>query len=120
MIFGGFNQVNNFYQLILKQKTMSKIDSDILAKKVYDTYCKAVGGKAFNGDPLPHSSEFFNDPTKERQANAWRKALDEPYVLLLTTTQNLGHPAYNVSSSTTIAIDELRDKAFDYLEIPKK
>ena len=38
---------------------------------------------------------------------------------LLKATQNLGHPAYGLSSSTTFAIDELREELFDYLEIPK-
>lgn len=45
-----------------------------LAKKMYDTYSDKVGGLAFNGDVLPHSSEFFNDPNKSKQADAWRAA----------------------------------------------
>ena len=45
-----------------------------LAKLMYDGYCEAVGGKAFNGDPLPKSNEFFEDETKQKQANAWIKA----------------------------------------------
>lgn len=94
--------------------------SEVLAKKVYDKYCEAVGGKAFNGDPLPKSEEFFSDPAKQKQANAWREALKEPYELLLEVSKNLGHPAYNVSFSTTIGIDELRERALDYLEIPKE
>lgn len=44
----------------------------------------------------------------------------EAYELLLATTRNLGHPAYGHSSSTTDAIDYLRDQAFDYLGIPKE
>lgn len=43
-----------------------------LARRMYDAYCIAVGGKAFNGDSLPSSTEFFEDSTKEKQANAWR------------------------------------------------
>lgn len=42
-----------------------------LAKLMYDDYCEAVGGKAFNGDPLPNSREFFNDESKKKQSNAW-------------------------------------------------
>lgn len=38
---------------------------------------------------------------------------------LLRATQNLGHPAYGLSSSTTSGIDELREELFDFLEIPK-
>lgn len=45
-----------------------------VARAMYDRYCEAVGGKAFNGDPLPTSQEFFTDTTKEKQANAWRAA----------------------------------------------
>lgn len=44
------------------------------AEKMYDGYCEAVGGKAFNGDPLPPAVEFFADPTKTKQSNAWLAA----------------------------------------------
>lgn len=47
-----------------------------LAHRLYDDYCKAVGGKAFNGDSLPPSSEFFADETKQKQADAWRVVAD--------------------------------------------
>lgn len=43
-----------------------------VARKLYDAYCQAVGGTAFNGDPLPKSEEFFEDQTKRKQADAWR------------------------------------------------
>ena len=43
-----------------------------LAHKLYDAYCVEVGGKAFNGDPLPKAEEFFDDSTKKKQADAWR------------------------------------------------
>ncbi len=43
-----------------------------LAAELYDTYCVAVGGKAFNGDKLPLWSEFSTDPNKTLQADAWR------------------------------------------------
>jgi hypothetical protein len=42
-----------------------------VAIKAYDVYCKAVGGVAFNGTPLPTGEEFFADVTKEKQANGW-------------------------------------------------
>jgi len=95
------------------------MDKDILAKKTYDAYCEAVGGKAFNGDALPNSTEFFSDPSKQKQADAWRKALEPTYNMLLATTRNLGHPAYGQSTATTMAVDELREEAFNYLEIPR-
>lgn len=45
-----------------------------LAHLMYDVYCTAVGGKVFNGDALPTAIEFFNDKSKEKQANAWRSS----------------------------------------------
>ena len=50
-----------------------KVTVEELAMKMYDEYCACVGGKAFNGDPLPASEEFFADQTKSKQANAWRQ-----------------------------------------------
>lgn len=47
-------------------------DIEAEARAMYDDYTAAVGGKAFNGDDLPPASEFFEDPSKQRQANAWR------------------------------------------------
>lgn len=48
-----------------------------IARDLYTTYTKAVGGIAFNGDPLPGASEFFGDPTKKKQADAWRAVAKE-------------------------------------------
>lgn len=48
--------------------------SEIITKfagQLYDTYCVAVGGKAFDGAPLPSWEEFSKDPSKEKQVNAW-------------------------------------------------
>lgn len=45
-----------------------------LAGEMYDAYCDAVGGLAFNGYPLPAWSEFGSDPSKQKQANGWRVA----------------------------------------------
>lgn len=38
---------------------------------LYDAYCKAVGGVAFNGDPLPDWDTFRADPAKQKQVDAW-------------------------------------------------
>lgn len=48
------------------------MNTEKLAKILYDKYCEAVGGKAFNGDDLPKSEEFFSDESKQKQVNAWR------------------------------------------------
>ena len=31
-----------------------------------------MGGKAYDGRPLPCGTEFMSDPTKQKQADAWR------------------------------------------------
>lgn len=49
------------------------------ARLFYDDYCESVGGVAFNGDPLPPASEFFEDPKKQLQANAYRHATERLY-----------------------------------------
>jgi hypothetical protein len=51
-------------------------ESRKLAKIMYDAYCKAVGGVAFNGDALPGSEEFFSDPTKAKQRDGWDAAAE--------------------------------------------
>lgn len=48
-----------------------------LAAFLYETYCAEVGGKAFNGDPLPSWEEFSADPAKQKQADAWRKVSEQ-------------------------------------------
>ncbi len=49
---------------------------------LYDAYCAAVGGVAFNGDPLPDWQTFRADPAKQKQSDAWiavaRAATGEP------------------------------------------
>lgn len=42
-----------------------------LAATLYSNYCAAVGGKAFNGDPLPSADEFFKNKSKSKQSDAW-------------------------------------------------
>jgi hypothetical protein len=38
---------------------------------LYEEYCSQVGGKAFNGDPLPDWATFRADPSKLKQSDAW-------------------------------------------------
>jgi len=49
-----------------------------------------------------------------------QEALKDTRELLIQTTRNLGNPAYGQSTATTMAIDELREKAFNFLGIPKE
>lgn len=61
---------NNLEEVKIVDRNIDTVE--ILAHKLYDKYCKSVGGKAFNGDDLPKAVEFFNDESKRKQANAWR------------------------------------------------
>ena len=59
------------------------INREIVAKELYTHYCTAVGGVAFNGDPLPDWEEFSTDPTKKKQSDAWLATADRALELLL-------------------------------------
>lgn len=59
------------------------INRDIVAEALYTTYCAAVGGVAFNGDPLPDWDTFVSDPAKTKQSEAWLAAADRAMQLLL-------------------------------------
>lgn len=66
---------------------------DTIPAMLYDVYCHLVGGKAYNGDKLPPSSEFFADKNKELQANAWRGAAASlnaaPFINLIIKQNNI-------------------------------
>ena len=47
------------------------------AADLYTVYCAAVGGAAFNGDPLPDWETFQADESKAKQVNAWREVAAE-------------------------------------------
>jgi|TARA_R110000787_G_scaffold336_8_gene1218 hypothetical protein len=38
---------------------------------MYTAYCEAVGGIAYNNDPLPTWDEFYKDSNKTKQSEAW-------------------------------------------------
>lgn len=58
--------------LALIQTPKEQPDLDEHADLLYSVYCEAVGGVAFNGDPLPAWADFAADPNKQKQADAWR------------------------------------------------
>lgn len=47
-----------------------------LAADLYETYCQAVGGVAYDGKPLPSAEEFFADPAKDKQSKGWLKVAE--------------------------------------------
>lgn len=55
----------------LNHKTIKTMNTEKLAGILYETYCRKVGGKAFNGDPLPDWNTFRGDPAKTKQSDAW-------------------------------------------------
>ena len=59
------------------------INREIVANELYTTYCAAVGGVAFNGDPLPAWAEFAADESKSKQSEAWLAAADRVMELLI-------------------------------------
>ena len=44
---------------------------DSLAEELYETYSEAVGGKSFDGSPLPSWEIFKKDPEKIKQVRGW-------------------------------------------------
>ena len=50
---------------------------ELITEVVYNDYCQAVGGIAFNGDPLPDWEEFQSDPNKVKQSSAWRQSVSK-------------------------------------------
>lgn len=53
-----------------------------LANLMYTTYCNAVGGKAYDGKPLPLWEAFVADPAKTKQADAWHEVAAVAFDLL--------------------------------------
>lgn len=60
-----------FATFLANQAAAEDITLDLQAGFLYDAYCHAVGGKAFNGDPLPSWGVFRDDPLKAKQSLAW-------------------------------------------------
>jgi hypothetical protein len=50
------------------------VTDDEVGRIAWDTYSKAVGGKAFNGDPLPTWDVMCKDEKKENLVVAWKRA----------------------------------------------
>lgn len=52
----------------------TNVTDDEIGRIAWDTYSKAVGGKAFNGDPLPSWDAMCKDEKKENLVVAWKRA----------------------------------------------
>jgi hypothetical protein len=60
-----------------------------LAATLYTTYCMAVGGKAFNGHPLPDWERFAADPAKATQSAAWVRVAEVAQYLVDETERRI-------------------------------
>jgi hypothetical protein len=56
---------------ILQDQRTEWHDPEVLAKELYTLYCEHVGGKAWNGDPLPTWAQFYSHAKKSKQATGW-------------------------------------------------
>ena len=54
-----------------------------VAMAMYDEYCRKVGGKAYDGRPLPTSKEFFEDESKVKQQRGWFAAASKAIEILI-------------------------------------
>jgi hypothetical protein len=72
------HRITHGFVLFKLNMRKSNVTDDDLAALAYETYCKAVGGKAFNGDPLPSWTVLKElavaDPKKENICVAWKRA----------------------------------------------
>ena len=59
------------------------INEEQVAGDLYTAYCKAVGGKAFNGDSLPDWGAFRDDPSKKTQSDAWVEVANRAIEMLV-------------------------------------
>ncbi len=65
----GVGQI--FFVKPTTKQTKVMPDMEKIAGALYEEYCRQVGGKAFNGDPLPDWKTFRADPAKQKQSDAW-------------------------------------------------
>ena len=89
-----FRCIDNINEAIGKERTIM-INIPMFAGELYTTYCEAVGGKAFNGDPLPSWEQFQTDPTKEKQVKAWLAVAADAHSKLLGCHNAEGEIVYN-------------------------
>ena len=61
--------------LELNAVALACLSDTLLACCMYTAYCNAVGGKAYNGDPLPDWDTLTKDPTKQKIVTGWYAAV---------------------------------------------
>lgn len=95
--------------------------AEVTASHLYTIYCAAVGGVAFNCDPLPTWAEFAADPFKAKQANAWRAVataalLMENVAKSAATAPKFGALYFDDEASIRLALNagKLHSAAWDF------
>lgn len=90
------------------------MDPEQHAAQLYTTYCAAVGGVASDGARLPDWATFAADPTKTKQADAWRAValkdatlLDDRWRALACVTASASAAADNYTAAAVNAQDPL-------------
>lgn len=73
--------MTDFFMHKLEFAPYSTLES--LAMQMYDDYCAAVGGKAYDGRPLPTAEEFFSDDSKAKQVRGWLAAAGSALAFVL-------------------------------------
>jgi hypothetical protein len=77
-------------------------DMEKFAGRLYERYCQAVGGKAYDGKPLPSWKEFRGDEVKRTQIDAWIEVAEAAFQVVGETlaqpqqSQSQGKPLVEV------------------------
>lgn len=74
------------FECIYEPSNIIEAGPEFVAAHLYTRYCKAVGGVAFNGDPLPTWEQFVADPEKAKQVAAWIAVGEEANRMLESAT----------------------------------
>lgn len=76
------------------------------ARQFYADYTELVGGVAYDGKPLPPADEFFEDPKKQKQANAYRGAMGRLFCRALSEVEDLKAQLDALQTDNKEATDE--------------
>lgn len=82
--------------------------------------------EASNQEYVPYGPEWEKEMSKHTKTELIRMFKESQLFLkettdhMVKTARNLGHPHYGLSSGATIAIDQIREEALDFLGVPKE
>lgn len=73
---------------VVETQLVNQEFTESIAKELYEHYSAAVGGIAYNGDPLPGWDAFIAHPEKQKQAEGWRKTAEYAIARLMPVAVN--------------------------------